>query len=246
MNATPQAPGTAADTDLKDPVPAYVSYKTFAEFIGSLKAGVQPQVERVVWDSRLGDKTSAQLVTALKFLGLFSPVNEPTQLLYDLSEIQERADLMAEVLKSRYSPVLDTLATGTRGEFQQLFSITFGTSGDTTRKSVAFLLHAAMDAGLTISPHILKGRRRALSRSSGGRTTPTPQQSANALKRGLRLEDMDPALQGLLLSLPDPGPLDKEAKQAWKKAMEAVFDLVYPTEGRQPKPGLQMAAVTVG
>ncbi|GEM_PF-7072787 len=235
-----------SELDTKRNVPPYVSYKTFREFIVALPSGVQEQVDRVVWDSRLGDKTSAQLIAALRFLDLVTMTNEASDALYELASAtpEERIQALAVVLQQHYAQVLPALAQGSRDDFEAQFARAFCTTGDTTRKCIAFFLHIAMEARLPISREILRGRQSSLSMTRQWppmprEWSPEPQAAESAARTPLAVatppddgkatERMDPALRGILLSLPEPGPLPDDVKEAWKRALDAVFDLVYPT-----------------
>ncbi len=239
-----------SEVEGKRTVPPYVSYKTFREFITSLPSGVQEQVDRVVWDSRMGDKTSAQLIASLRFLSLVTMTNEASDTLYELASAnsEEKIQILATVVKKHFTPVFPALGEGSREEFELAFAQAFGTTGDTTRKCIAFLLHIAMDARLGISKDILRGRQSSLSMvrqwppiprewSSEPQLAESPARTPVAVamppEENKAVDRMDPALRGILLSLPEPGPMPGEVKEAWKRALEAVFDLVYPTNGLQ-------------
>ncbi len=219
--------------------PPYVSYRVFCSFLAGLHLGVEQEVERVVRDTRLGCRTSAQLLTALKFLGLVSPLGKPTATLYDLGYAggRWRQRLLAGILKTRYSAVFNLLPSASNEEFQQAFRVAFGTRGVTTRKSMTFLLHAAADAGLAVSDNLVK--RRWTHVSAVGQTSLSASGHLGERSEGSfipgagvtqDLSGLDPALKGLLLSLPPREKMDRNTTEACMRLVKAVFDLVYSTK----------------
>jgi hypothetical protein len=170
--------------------PAYVPYKTLKNWIRSLTQGVPPRLEKRMFSSMSGS-TQSQLIQALRALGLMDANWAPTEKLRKLqatvnSEVEYR-DALRAVLEAAY-PFLKTfqLNVATLGMLQEEME-QMGASGGTVSKCIAFLVPAAKDAGMEVSPYIEKpgprsptnGRQR---RSRGSRqdltTAPVQTQAA--------------------------------------------------------------------
>lgn len=137
-------------------VPPYLSFKTFNAFIQGLKVGIPTRIDRTVINSMSG-AVQAQLMSALRYLGLVSPhavTNEKLALLVN-SEGPERERVLSGILRDGY-PFLFAdfdLQRATTGQLEEAFR-KVGASGETIRKCVAFFLAAAKAAGIVVSPHI--------------------------------------------------------------------------------------------
>src|ERR1035438_10278775 len=84
-------------------VPPYVPYRSFRNFIDSLKQGIPARIDRSVMSSMSGALQS-QLTTTLRYLMLISPTGQPTNSLPKLvnSEGPERAKAMREIITNCY------------------------------------------------------------------------------------------------------------------------------------------------
>jgi hypothetical protein len=182
-------------------------------------------------------------MTSLRVLGLVNAENRPTMTLERLvhSEGDARKQTLRTMLEENYSAVFQ-LPLG-RATFSQLRDVfrTRAAKDSVLNKCIAFFVQAAQDAGIELSAHILKGTRiprsptiskanprpaRRYPRSSEQPEAP----SRNGSSEEQVLPQLDPALSGILLRLPQPGPLDPATKDAFKRAWDTVFDLVYPTK----------------
>jgi hypothetical protein len=144
-------------------VPPYAPYRSFRNFIDSLKQGIPSRIDRSVMPSMSGALQS-QLTAALKYLGLITTSGHPTESLTKLvnSEGAERAEVLTEILKAGY-PFLRKpfeLLSATPRMMQEQFAKE-GASGGTIDKCVNFFLSAAKDANIEVSPHLrnMRGTR---------------------------------------------------------------------------------------
>lgn len=141
-------------------IPPYLSYKTLSNFLDSLKIAVPSRIDRSLMRSMSGT-LQKQLVASLEYLGLITAgKGTPTESLTKLVHAQgtERQRLLKEILTVSYPFLFKDgfdLERTTSSELQTRFAEA-GTTGDTTRKCIAFFLKAAKDAGMKISPHIHK------------------------------------------------------------------------------------------
>jgi len=149
-------------------VPPYVPYRTFRNFLESLKDGIPARIDRSVWGQRYSGSSGIQLMTALKVLDLMDDEGRPAETLERLvkAEGDERRRILHGVLEAHYAPVfaLD-LARATRAQFHEAFR-SFGTKEGVLTKCEAFFIQAAQDAGMALSAFIL-ARRHGMRRAAG-------------------------------------------------------------------------------
>src|SRR4030042_3837851 len=84
-------------------IPPYVPFKTFQNFLDSLKVGIPSRIDRSVISSFSGTVQS-QLTGALKYLNLISENGLPSETLSRLvnSEGAERQKILRDILKKSY------------------------------------------------------------------------------------------------------------------------------------------------
>lgn len=117
------------------------------------------------------------LKASLRAMDLIDSANAPRAMLHRLAVAEggSRQRILRELFSATYaflSPKVD-LASTTPAQVEAAFS-GVGASGDTVRKSVAFMLAFAKDAGIELSPHLLKRRviRRPKRRAARGSDVP--------------------------------------------------------------------------
>ncbi len=151
-----------------DPIPPYIAYRTFSNFLRELKArGLPARIDRSVMAHKSGTVQS-QLLLALRYLGLIKESGQPTQRLKRLleSDHPERRTVLREALEASYGFVFSPafgLETATSHQAEELFQRT-GASGETVRRCLSFFLAAARESGISVSPYI-KPHQRKKSRS---------------------------------------------------------------------------------
>jgi len=143
--------------------PPYTSYRTFKTFIEDLhQHGVPSRIDRSVL-TRFSGVVGAQLMHALRFLGLIEEDRRPTQRLGELMKAHGGAHWPAtllEVLRQEYAPIFAIdLETATPSQFNGAFRKAFPAADAVVQKCVTFFLYAANDAGVKISGRVLKGRK---------------------------------------------------------------------------------------
>lgn len=162
-----------SDAPKQNAVPPYVPYRSFRNFLDSLKQGIPARIDRSVMSSYSGALQS-QLSTALRYLGLTTETGQTTGMLPALvnSEGVQRVSAMKTVLTKCYPFLFDNfdLKSATPRMLEEQFAAQ-GASGGTLDKCMLFFLAAAKDAGIEVSPHmkVQRGARVSRSRTRNGR-----------------------------------------------------------------------------
>lgn len=134
--------------------PAYVSYKTFKSSIMGLDH-VANTIDYSVYKSMNGS-TRNFLFGAFRFFDLINATGAPSKRFRDMATKDESVwnKNMGDLVRSHYQPQLEALASGTTASLKTAF-------GDIGQSVVApacrFLIAAAKDAGIPVSPSIESG-----------------------------------------------------------------------------------------
>jgi hypothetical protein len=146
-------------------LPPYVSYRTFHNFVDRLhEQGTPQRIDRSFWSNILSGSTGPQLMAAMRFLGLVDANGKPTEQLKLLvpAEGERRMQLVRGITNEAFSFVVKSnldLASATYSQLEECFQSTFNLTDDVGRKCVKFFIAMASDAGMPISPHIIKHTR---------------------------------------------------------------------------------------
>ena len=208
-------------------VPPYVPYRTFRNFLESLRDGVPARIDRSVWGQRYSGSSGIQLMTALKVLDLMDEGGRPAEVLERLvgAEGDERRHILRAVLEAHYAPVFSLdLSRATRAQFHEAFR-SFGTKEGVLTKCEAFFIQAAQDAGIELSAFILA--RRHVTR----RTTPASRGRAQPVERAAEQPASDPeagrrsVAQMILAKYPDFDPSWTSDVQArWLEGIAKLYE----------------------
>ena len=206
-------------SDLAKPArtPPYTSYRTFRTFIEDLREhGLPSRVDRSVL-TRFSGVVGMQLTHALRFLGLIEDDGRPTQRLRELVNAEDAGrwrETLLDLLRREYAPLFAIdLESATPSHFHDTFRKAFPAADAVVQKCVTFFLYAANDAGLTMSPRVLKGRKPRS--TSPRRRHPPPAYEApppSARPEGSRIEGRKPS--EILLTLLEPKEMDDEQQAA--------------------------------
>jgi len=151
------------NTEPDSKTPPYATYKSFSNFINSLRENSIPsRIDRSVFGSMSGG-AAYSILASLKGLHLIEDSGKPTPLLKSYVEADEKSQktLLQQILKKGYSSLWDDgidLATASAGQFDDHVRDRFGAKGSTVDKVASFFLAAAEDAGIQLSTH-LKNRK---------------------------------------------------------------------------------------
>ncbi len=149
-------------------IPPYVAYRTFRTFLESLAVSMPDRIDRSVFDSKFSGTATSQITSALRSLKLIDTEGRPSDYLYSLvrSEGKEHHGILAEVLRSYYSPVFQLdLERATKAQFREAMR-QFGCTESMLVKCETFFIHAATHAGIPLSPY-LKSNRKVASKPRG-------------------------------------------------------------------------------
>ena len=156
-------------------VPPYVPYKSFRNFVDSLKQGIPARIDRSVM-SNMSGALQSQLTTTLRFLGLTKDTSNPTELLALLvnSEGPARTKILSQILHASYPFLFDgfALTTATPRMLEEKFAEQ-GASGGTLDKCTNFFLAAAKEAQIELSPHLKNQRANRAPRARARQNRPS-------------------------------------------------------------------------
>jgi hypothetical protein len=153
----------------RQPLPPYVPYKTFVNFIDGLRVGMPSHIDRSVMKSYSGGIQS-WLMSSLRFMKWIDDDGVPSERLQKLvrAEAADRKRLLADLFETTYS-FLPLAGVDLKTTTPQKLDAAFGQSGakgETIEKCIAFLKALAKDADVPISPYLKKASRRT--RGAGG------------------------------------------------------------------------------
>ena len=145
-------------------LPPYVSYRTFRNFIDGLQPGVPSRIDRSYWGDRLSGSNGIQLMTALRFLGLIDSDGIPQTRLRQLVSARgtQRSEILKQVAYTAFSFLAERTLdpqVATYSQLEEAFYGTYQVTGDVARKCVKFFVSLESDAGIILSPFIMKKSR---------------------------------------------------------------------------------------
>jgi hypothetical protein len=152
-------------------LPPYVSYRTFLNFVERLQQGIPSRIDRSYWGDRVSGSTGTQLMSALRFLSLIDANGTPTSRLRQLVSAKgnQRTDILKQVCSEAFGFLQQgsfDSQTATYAQLEEVFHRTFELTDSVTRKCVKFFVALARDAGMPLSPFIIK-RVRFIQNSAG-------------------------------------------------------------------------------
>ena len=192
-----------APKEAPQPLPPYVPYRTFLNFIASLKQGMPGRIDRTLMGNLSGAMQS-QLFGALRYLNLIDEHDRPRDTFKRLvaTEGAEQQEVLRGILKAVYTILFEadgfSLANATEGQFAEQFRKA-GASGDTIRKCETFFLMAAKDADIPISPRITKATH---TRNGPSKPRARTESQTGRSRNGATVGNDRPAQQPLIA--PDP------------------------------------------
>ena len=148
----------------KKTLPPYVSYRTFRNFVDGLQAGMPSRIDRSYWGSMYSGSSGTQLMTALRFLGLIDYSGVPTTRMRQLVSAQgsQRSDILKQIAHGAFNFLADKSLDpkiATYAQIEEAFHSYYQVAGDVGRKCIKFFISLEADAGVPLSPFILKRSR---------------------------------------------------------------------------------------
>lgn len=214
-------------------LPPYVSYRTFRTFLSDLKRGIPSRIDNSYWGNNYSGSTKTQLMSAITFLNLVDANGMPTnrlKLLVDVKDVKQ-TDILKETCIDGFAFIFkgsfDT-QTGTYAQLQEMFHSNFQISTSVIRKCIKFFVDMAADAGISLSPYIIKQTRNTHSGTPSknyvkkvmpriGRNLPQPQEMEDT-NAGMSWDKM------LLNKFPSFDPSwPNEIKLQWFQAFDELL-----------------------
>ena len=158
------------------PAAPYVAFEAFRALLAAFAAaGIPRRIDhRDIPQS--STVVASQLLTTLRFLGLVDEMNAPTPAMAEITGAlgtDRWPGQLAQLVQRAYGPMLrEDLGAADLREFQERFGAAYPAAANVQRKSRAFFLRAAEEAGISISRDIrrsIKPRSSAGSRNEGAR-----------------------------------------------------------------------------
>ena len=162
----------------QNPIPPYISYRTFRNFLVQLESqGLPSRIDRSVLAHKSGTVQS-QLLLAFRFLGLIRRSGKPTDDLKHLLKGDQDARMahLRSLVERSYPFVFGSsfdVGTATSDQAEELFRQT-GASGETLRRCLSFFVSAARESGIPISAYIKPHQGKP---SSASRQRPTREEA---------------------------------------------------------------------
>ncbi len=142
-------------------LPPYISYRTFLNFLERLQQGIPSRIDRSYWSEKLSGSTGTQLISALRHMGLIDNSSVPTSRLRQLvsSKGAQRTEVLRQITLDVFGFLLQgqfALETATYAQLEEVFHNQFQITDSVKRKCVKFFIALSNDAGIPLSPFILK------------------------------------------------------------------------------------------
>ena len=218
--------------------PPYVAYRTFRTFMESLAVSMPDRIDRSVFDSKFSGTATSQIISALRALGLIDADGRPSEALHELAQTngEQHHKILENILRSYYLPVfrLD-LERATKAQFREAMR-QFGCTDSMLIKCESFFIHAAIHAGILLSPYLTSNRKSAARSRSNSRPAKTaarqPIPESNSEIPTVAGDDIDPSTGTMrelafkvLEKYPDFDPTwSKETQASWMEGMNKLQD----------------------
>jgi len=227
----------------KLPVPPYVAYKTLKNFLDRFNQGLPGRIDRGLMGSMSGAAQS-QVTTALRYLGMISENNIPTEAMkrYVTGEESQRKDALRDMLSKAYPFIFASnfdFSTATASQLREEFDAKTTATGETIGRCIAFLKDAALDADIVVSRFITQKKART---ASAKRKPVTARKDESRVTEKTKDEHVPPTppkhppiaaqesllLWGLFQRLPKPGTRwSLEERKRWIDTLGNVLELEY-------------------
>jgi hypothetical protein len=224
--------------------PPYISPTTFRHIIEQLQKKPTDRIDRSYLDEFHSGSTSAQIMSALRYLNLLDAINKPThhlKLLVGCPE-EEKPKRLRDIATAAYGFVLNNnmidTQTATYQQLEEVFYNNSGVDGDVRRKCIKFFTSLAQDAGISLSPQFTKKMR--MGPSSGGSRTATRKSGSKSSRDTqipqpmAKVPEHTELLDKLLNKFPDFDPgWTEEQKMKWLEGFSLFIMRIYPPEPKK-------------
>jgi len=185
-------------------------------------------------DAGVSEGTVGRTLFALRFLGLITEENEPTQALRAIHTAtdEEYQSTLGGLIRDAYADVFNVLDPAEDGQERILNVFRRYTPASQRKRMVIFFLGICREAGI---PTLDVPRQRSM-REPGTSRAPTPRRQPTRPRRrqeeiSFTPSEIHPALEGLIRSLPAPGTaLSEQRREQWLTMARGTLDFIYPIE----------------
>lgn len=180
-------------------------------------------------DSGIPEGTIARTLFALRFLGLIDEgglLNEPLKSIHTSTDEEYQA-ILSGLIREAYKEVFNVVDPSQDSQDRILNVFRRYTPASQRDRMVIFFLGMCREAGI---PTLDVPKARAMSATKATKEAPgrTSTRATGTIPR-TAITGIDPALEGLIRTLPTPGtPLSPERRQQWLDMAEATLRFVYP------------------
>jgi len=134
------------------------------------------RIDRSYWGDRLSGSNGIQLMTALRFLGLVDGDGIPQTRLRQLASARgtQRSEILKQIAYTTFSFLAERSLdpqVATYSQLEEAFYNTYQVTGDVARKCIKFFVSLESDAGIILSPFIMKKSKTLRADSVRKRTT---------------------------------------------------------------------------
>ena len=154
-------------------LPPYVSYRTFHNFVEGMRSQIPSRIDRSYWSGALSGSTGTQLMAALRFMDLIDDNGRPAPHLKALasSDGEKKQAFLKEVTHKAYRFVFESTLdpeNATYSQLEEVFQGSYRCASDVSRKCIKFFIALADDAGVPLSPFIVKRSKPVYTHSAAG------------------------------------------------------------------------------
>ncbi len=165
-------------------LPPYVSYRTFRNFLDGLQLGIPPRIDRSYWGEMFSGSNGTQLMTALRFLGLIDNDGIPMTRLIQLvpAKGSQRSDILKQISYGAFDFLMDRSLdpqVATYAQLEKAFYNAYNVTGDVARKCIKFFIELESDAGVPLSPLMMKKAKTMLASSARKKTSTKEHEGTN-------------------------------------------------------------------
>jgi len=229
--------------NIRKGTPPYISPTTFRHLLEQLGTNPPDRIDRSYLNTMHSGGASTQIMSALRYLNLIDAYNKPTHHLKLLaaSSGEERVKRLRDIASSSYSFIVNNSSldpqSATYLQLEELFSEHCRVDGDVRRKCIKFFTSLAGDAGIPLSPHVLRRIRMA----RGSKTTKSPAKKigsrANKTVEPVPVIAKVPEHTMLMDKLLDKFPTmditwTDDMKQKWMDSFIQIVLKLFPSSGQ--------------
>lgn len=189
----------------------------------------------VMLDAGISEGTIGRALFAMRFIGLIGEAGEPTEALRTInaSTDEEYQATLAGLIRDAYVEVFNAVDPAEETQDRILNIFRRYTPASQRSRQVMFFLGMCREAGI---PVLDAPRQRHMAGATPARQAAQlrTRRQADSTQRKSSIKGMNPALQGLIDSLPPEGTaLSAERRDQWLKMAEAALSFVYPEQVEQ-------------